>query len=63
MKSNVPALIAVLGCAALALSACSGSGGGRVPCVEDMPGMTMCQTVPVPGPAPAPTTSPAARSR
>jgi hypothetical protein len=42
MKSSVLPLIAVLlGCAGAVLSACHG-GSGVGPCVETMPGMTMC---------------------
>jgi hypothetical protein len=41
MKSGVLPFIALLGCAAAVLSACHGAGGA-VPCVETMPGMTMC---------------------
>jgi hypothetical protein len=40
MKSSVLPFIAVLGCAAAVLSACHGGSVG--PCVETMPGMTMC---------------------
>jgi hypothetical protein len=40
--------------AMLALAACSGHGAGGVPCVETMPGMTMCPpTSSVAGPTPA----------
>ena len=40
MKSRILPLIAVLGCAVAVLSSCGGGGVG--PCVETMPGMTMC---------------------
>jgi hypothetical protein len=60
MKSSSLFVIALLGVVALAAGAC-GSGRSGAPCVENMPGMTMC-SFRVPVPASPATHGPSSRS-